>query len=48
MNKQLLGQQTAGVIRFDRPASVWEEAYPIGNGKLAPWCSETRAGNGSP
>jgi hypothetical protein len=35
MNEQLhQGQRTAGVIRFDRPASVWEEAYPIGNGKL--------------
>jgi alpha-L-fucosidase 2 len=27
-------QRSAGVIRFDRPAAVWEEAYPIGNGKL--------------
>jgi alpha-L-fucosidase 2 len=35
MNEQVhQGQRTAGVIRFDRPASVWEEAYPIGNGKL--------------
>jgi alpha-L-fucosidase 2 len=33
-NEQFQGQRTAGVIRFDRPASVWEEAYPIGNGKL--------------
>ncbi|QHW31183.1 glycoside hydrolase family 95 protein [Paenibacillus rhizovicinus] len=30
--KQL--QSSAGIVRFDRPASRWEEAHPIGNGKL--------------
>ncbi|MFC5530578.1 glycosyl hydrolase family 95 catalytic domain-containing protein [Cohnella yongneupensis] len=36
MNEQRTsGQRHAGVIRFDRPSAAWEEAYPIGNGKLA-------------
>ncbi|MFD0671247.1 glycoside hydrolase N-terminal domain-containing protein [Cohnella sp. GCM10027633] len=39
MFAEAIGQQRqqcggAGVVRFGRPAGAWEEAHPIGNGKL--------------
>ena len=32
---------------YDHPASEWEEALPIGNGRIGAWSTEVRTENGS-